>query len=171
MMKPSRLSIASLNGVRQPFKRANGGCAMNNEDRSKKINRYTSDRGISLLEVLLAATILSVGFLGTGVLAMGVMTANKTSREVTVATALAQDKMEEVRQSGYSGLPSVTTTVTEDYGTIVGSVDGNTADYADYKRVTETQVGSPAAGMKTVEVSVYRLAGQSPVVFTTIVSD
>lgn len=130
-----------------------------------------SESGFSLLEVLLAITILSVGMLGTGVLSLGVVTSNKVSRDVTVATALAQDKMEEVRKTGYSGLASIDATVTEDYGSIVVSVGGHTADFSAYRRVTQTQVDTPAVGMKTVSVSVFHRTGQGSVALSTIVAD
>jgi prepilin-type N-terminal cleavage/methylation domain-containing protein len=129
-----------------------------------------SEVGFSLVEVLLAITILSVGMLGTAALSVGVIRANTVGKDVTIATALAQDKMEAVRNAGYMGLPSAGTTVTEDYGSIVASVSGMAADYARFRRITQTQVDTPAVAMKKVTVSVLRRGGQSPIVLTTILS-
>ena len=132
--------------------------------------RNRSESGFSLMEVLIAITILTVGMLGAGVLSLGVLSANETSKDKTVATTLAQDAMEAARTAGYSGLPAANSTVTEDYGTIVNTVNGNSADYSDYKRVTTVEIDTPAPDMKTVTISVFRRTGQSPVVFTTIMS-
>ncbi len=140
-------------------------------NRFVRIIHRISDNGLSLPEVLLAATLLSIGMLGTGVLASGVIKATKVSKDITVATALAQDKMEGIRNAGYSGLPSADALITEDYGSIVGSVNVNTGDYSNYRRVTQIQCDSPAVDMKTVNISVYRRGGQSPIVFGTIVSN
>ncbi len=144
-------------------KRVNGGLAMAKENRPITMIQRTSDRGFSLPEVLLAVTLLSIGMLGSGVLASGVIKATKVSKDVTVATVLAQDGMEAIRNAGYSGLPSDDTLITEDYGSLAG--------YHNFRRVTRIQCDLPAVGMKTVSVSVYRRTSQSPIVFTTIVSD
>jgi prepilin-type N-terminal cleavage/methylation domain-containing protein len=143
---------------------------MSNAIQTTRTTHHASENGFSLIEVLLALTILSVGMLGSGVLSMGVMKANGISKGVTVATALAQDGMEAARTIGYSGLPSADATVTEDYDSIVSSVNGNSADYSDYKRVTAVLCDTPAADMKTVTISVHRRAGRSPVVFTTVLA-
>lgn len=144
--------------------------AMFKRERSISRIQRTSDSGFSLIEVLVAAAVFSIGILGTGVLVLGILNANKVSKDVTIATALAQDKMEAIRNTGYAGLPSVGFTDPEEYDTIT-TTNGYAADYPDFRRVTQTQCDEPAVGMKTVSVSVYRRTGGSPVVFTTIVSD
>ena len=143
---------------------------MSKSHQPARIRQPLSEGGFSLVEVLLAITILSVGMMGTAVLTVGVVKANIVSKEVTVATTLAQDKMEEVRDAGYANLPSADSTVTENYGSIVTSFGGTSVDYAKFRRVTRTEVNAPAVGMKRVTVSVSRLAGQNPVVFKTILS-
>ena len=99
------------------------------------------------MEVLVAMLILSVGLLGMAALVTGIINSNKLSNRISAATVLAQDKMEEVRQVGYSGMPASDTTTTEDYNSIT--------NYSLYKRVTFTDVANPDAGMKTVTVTVY----------------
>jgi hypothetical protein len=78
---------------------------------------------------------------------MGIMAGNDHSKQSTTATILAQDKMEEVRRLGYSGIPSTDTTTTENYNAISG--------YPLFKRQTAIAVDSPSAGMKTIAVTVY----------------
>jgi len=116
----------------------------------QKPKRYIQrdrDKGFTLLEVLIAILILSVGLLGMASLTVAIIKGNKLSSDLTTATTLAQDKMEDVRRLGYSGTPATDDTNTEAYGTITG--------YATYKRVTVTTVDSPAVGMKTITVTAY----------------
>ncbi len=138
--------------------------------RSIAMTQRTSDSGFSLIEVLIAGVLLSVGMLGAVSLVLGILDANKVSKDVTIAVILAQDKMEAIRSSGYDGLPSVDSTVEEGYGSIE-DFNGDTAEYADFKRATKTDCDAPEAGMKTVTVSVYRSTGGSTIAFSTILSD
>ena len=74
--------------------------------RIRKLFRFVSpkiaDDGFSMIEALMAMSILSIGMLGTGALALGVIKANMVSKNVTAATTLAQDKMEIIQEMGYS---------------------------------------------------------------------
>lgn len=122
----------------------------------------SKNKGFTLLEVLVSIVILSVGLLGMASLTVGIIKGNKLSNDLTTATTLAQDKMEEIRNGGYDGLPSSDTTDTEDYGDIT--------DYTQYKRVTETDVDTPATGMKTVTIKVYWASDDHHVELKTILA-
>lgn len=104
-----------------------------------------NNSGFTLMEVLVAMLILSVGLLGMAALITGIINSNKLSNRISTATVLAQDKMEEVRRVGYSGMPASNTTTEEN--TVI--------DYPLYKRVTFTEVANPDAGMKKITVTVY----------------
>ena len=116
--------------------------------------------GWNLIELMVALVIISVGLLGTAALLTGTIQGNQTSKNVTIATILAKDKMEDLSSKPYSTLPSEDTTDTEDYGTIT--------DYEAYKRVTKTYVDDPDVNMKRVVVEVYYPGGSQPVTIPMI---
>ncbi len=60
-----------------------------------------NNSGFTLMEVLVAMLILSVGLLGMAALITGIINSNKLSNRISTATVLAQDKMEEIRRVGY----------------------------------------------------------------------
>jgi len=111
--------------------------------RSRQAHRQS---GFTLIEIMIAMFVLAVGLLGAAGVVITVINGNALSKEITTATTLAQDKMEDIINLGYSGTPSSDTTTTEDYNSITY--------YPTYKRVADVDVDSPAAGMKTIEVKV-----------------
>ncbi len=52
--------------------------------------------GFTLIEVLVAIVLIAIGILGFSINTIGVIRGNYISRNVTIATNLAQDKMEEL---------------------------------------------------------------------------
>ncbi len=96
----------------------------------------------TLVEIVVAITLLSVGLLGMAGLTVGIMRGNALSSELTTATALAQAKMEDIKRVGYSGA----TNSAEDYNGIEG--------YPLFKRDTVIDVDTPELGMKTVTITV-----------------
>ena len=121
-----------------------------------------NDRGFNLTEVLVAMVILSIGMVAVASLIIGIIRGNQVSRDVSIATTLAQDKIEAIIQQGYGGISTADATETEDYNSI--------ADYSRFKRVTVIKVGTPSDRMKTVTVSVYWATGTQPVVLDTILA-
>ena len=121
-----------------------------------------NNKGFTLIEVLVAMVILSVGLLGTAALITGIINGNKVSNRLSTATTCAQDKMEEIRRLGYSGMPTSDTTTTEPYNSIT--------NYSLYKRVTFTDVVNPAVGMKTVTVTVSWDSDNSSIELKTILA-
>lgn len=121
---------------------------------------FRNCRGFTLLEVLIAMVVLSIGLLATAGLTAGIMRANLLSNRMTAAMTLAQHKMETIRGLGYSGTPTMDNTTTEDYNSI--------ADHPSYKRVTSIDVANPAPGLKTVTVTVLWDADAHSILVTTI---
>ena len=121
-----------------------------------------NNKGFTLIEVLIAMVILSIGLLGTAALITGIINGNKVSNRITTATVLAQDKMEDIKRHGFSGTPTSDITTTEPYNSIT--------NYSLYKRVTFTDVVNPAVGMKTVTVTVYWDSDNSSIELKTILA-
>ena len=101
-----------------------------------------NDKGFTLLEVLIAIVILSVGLLGMASLTVGIINGNRFSNDTTTATTLGQDKMEDIRRVGYASAASETKATMA-------------SPYSDYKREVTVTDDSPATDMKTIAVTVY----------------
>lgn len=113
-----------------------------------------SPRGFTLLEVLIAIVVLSIALLGMASLTGSIISYNQFADNVTTATTLAQDKMEELKNTGYSSITS--------------SSDTDSI----YTRTWTVTNDTPATNMKTVEVKVeWTWKGQTrDVVLKTIVA-
>ena len=107
---------------------------------------YFRNNGFTLVESLVALTVLCVGFLAVAGVTLGTMRGRSFSARVSRATVLAQEKMEDVVREGYSGLPTTDSSSSEAYGSIAG--------YPRYSRVVSVDVADPAPGMKTVTVMI-----------------
>ena len=97
-----------------------------------------NNSGFTLIEVLVAMVILSIGLLGTAALITGIIKSNQVSNRITTATVLAQDKMEEIKSMEYLNV------VAEPLSIIT--------DYPLYKR--EVTVDPLGTGTQTVTVTV-----------------
>ena len=102
---------------------------------------FARQRGFSVIELLVAMLILSTAFLGLGRVAIGVIQGNLRSRDHSVATFLAQDRIESLR-----GVGGAAASTTEGYGTL--------PDFPGFKRVTEVLRDTPETGLSTVTVTV-----------------
>ncbi|MEW5734210.1 MAG: prepilin-type N-terminal cleavage/methylation domain-containing protein [Thermodesulfobacteriota bacterium] len=107
----------------------------------------SGESGFSLVEILIAMTILSIGLLGMAALTVGIIQGNEQSQEVTTASTLAADRLEDAARQGYTGLPTTNTVQTENYGSIAG--------FPNYKRETTITVDSPIVNVKTLVVRVF----------------
>ena len=100
--------------------------------------------GFTLIEVLIAIVILSVGLLGMASLTVGIIKGNKFSNDLSTATTLAQDKMEFIRS-----------TASTDYASVASETKAACPDFTEFQREVTVVADSPASGMKTVTVKVY----------------
>ncbi len=138
----SRLTILQIRRSQEPMDRSK-------EAGDMPMKNSSTQKGFTLLEILVALTILSIGLLGMAGLTTTIMHGNALSSKVTTATTLGQDRMEHFKRLGYSNTPTTDTPppgIVEDYNSI--------ANYFSYKRVSFIDVDSPSAGMKTITITV-----------------
>jgi type IV pilus assembly protein PilV len=102
-----------------------------------------TQQGFTLIEVLVAVFILTIGLLGTAGLTTGIIRGNHYSKNITSATAAAQSQLESVKSSGYVNA------VAANFPTDTVSMGGMT-----FNRATTITSDSPAANMKTISVVV-----------------
>ena len=122
------------------------------------MRRVQNAKGFTLIEILIAVTLLTIGLLGMAGLTVGIMRGNSLSSEVTAATALTQDRMEDIKRLGYIN----TAGSSEAYNSILG--------YAAYRRVTTVDIDTPGVGMKTVTVTVYWKSDAASIAVETILT-
>jgi prepilin-type N-terminal cleavage/methylation domain-containing protein len=99
--------------------------------------RLLKDNGFTLVEILVAIGILAIAFLGLISVTVMTMKGNTFSKTLTTAATLANDKTEDLKRAGYAGLAS-----------------GSDMTASLYARTWTIAQNSPAAGMKTVSVTV-----------------
>jgi type IV pilus modification protein PilV len=102
-----------------------------------------SQQGFTLIEVLVAIVILTIGLLGTAGLTTGIIRGNHFSKNVTSATAAAQTQLESVKSGGYTY--AIAANFPNDSVTMAGMT---------FTRQTTITADSPAANMKTISVTV-----------------
>jgi type IV pilus assembly protein PilV len=110
--------------------------------RKKQTAKIFINNGFTLIEMLIAIVILAVGLLSMATLTGAIIQKNKLSNDLTAATTLAQDKLEDIRANGYASAVSETKTAC-------------TGDFSEYQREVTVNNDTPAAGMKQVTVKVY----------------
>ena len=127
-------------------------------NRSKEL-RGTSPRvltptkrhgGFTLIEIVIALFVLITALLALISTTVIVVKSNTFSQTMTTATTLAKDKMEQLKNTAYASLTGGTDYAKPDSTVLTASTSETT-----YTRTwTVTNDGTPAAGMKTITVSV-----------------
>jgi type IV pilus assembly protein PilV len=101
------------------------------------ISGLHNHKGFTLVEILVAIGIIAIALLGLISVSTTVIKGNTFSKTMTAATTLANDKMEQLKKTGYASLAS-----------------GADAAQSIYTRTWTVAQDSPASGMKTVVVTV-----------------
>ena len=110
-----------------------------------------SAKGFTLNEILIAMLLIIIGILGFSLNTMGVIRGGRTSSSVTIATNLAQDKMEQLKAGTLPNCPAATTA-----GCFDGPLNsqGISALGAIYNRSWVVTVDSPDTGLSKIDVTV-----------------
>lgn len=102
------------------------------------------DEGFTILEVMIALVVLSIGLLGLGALQLVAIKGNSFSSEMTYATMLAQQQAETLKNHAYTDAD-----LTQGTHSAVGSSKG--VQYTVTWNVTDD---TPDTNMKTVNLTV-----------------
>ncbi len=70
------------------------------------INENIGDRGLSIIEVVFAISIFAIGILAVTTLSISAVNSNASSRRITDATALAEDRLERLAALSYDVIAS-----------------------------------------------------------------
>jgi prepilin-type N-terminal cleavage/methylation domain-containing protein len=117
--------------------------------------------GFTLLELVIAMGLFASGLLGLTLLTSCLMANNMTARHHAVATQLAQNKIEMLRQNAYSGIVDGTEPKVD--------ASGSSGSGVFSRAVTVEENEDPAFKQVTVTVS-WRLKGEHRVVLSSIVA-
>jgi type IV pilus assembly protein PilV len=71
-----------------------------------KVYRIRNNKGFTLIEIMVAIFILVVALLGVAAVTVSVINGNAFSKDITSATTLAQDKIEELKDTAYDSIVS-----------------------------------------------------------------
>jgi len=81
------------------------------------IDMSGNEKGFSLVEVMIAVMVLAIAFLSMYQMQAMAVRGNETGNQVTIATMLAQDKMEEIRNTNYDDVTNLNFPA-ENYGMV-----------------------------------------------------
>lgn len=118
--------------------------------------------GFTFLEVLVAMLLISVGLFGMASVSNLTGTMTSQARQATTATIIAQEKLEELCRTGYSGLPDLGIITTEDYNSM--------SQHPTFRRAASTLMTDAANGIKVVAVTVYWNQDRRSMALKTVVS-
>ena len=101
---------------------------------------WGNKEGFTLVEIMVAIIVLAIGLLSFFALNMAIIKSNVFSKAITYATNLAQEKIEQLKNTPYANITNQTET----------GIGLNNA----FTRTTTVQEGVPQANMKTITVTV-----------------
>ena len=99
---------------------------------------YLTNRGFTLIELMVALVIFSVLMLGTLELTYYSMRSNQKANWLTTAVSLAMDKLEELKATPY---PLITSSTTDERINAVGEADPNSRFVRSWVVTVDTTTG------------------------------
>jgi len=118
-----------------------------------------NEKGFTLIEVLLSISILAIGLLGMAALQVTATKGNALAKKNTLAISLAEDKIEEYKNTPYDSIIP-----TE------GITEENLHAGAIFKRITKVEDNTPITGVKSITVTVTWQNSTKSVSFTSLIS-
>ena len=104
------------------------------------IGRDKNPGGFTLVEIMVAIVVLAVGLLSFFALNVAIIKSNVSAKMVSAATNLAQEKIENIKNT--------------DYSLIVDATETNIGLNSAFTRTTSVQTDVPQSNMKTITVTV-----------------
>jgi len=108
-----------------------------------------NDRGFSLVEVTISLVIGAIGLMALSGVLMYTMQSNRNATDITISTALARQKIEQIKLTEYNYVTGGTETDLNQNGVTVSGETGR------YIRVTTVETDEAGPNTKTVTVTVY----------------
>lgn len=113
-----------------------------------------NEKGFTLIELLITVTVLSFGLLGLAGLQAQMIRSNAFSRDMTIATSICEDLIEQSIAAGYSGLPPANWSDAPSYTFLDLDGDGVADDDPYGGRFSVTRTGTVQPFFKTVVITV-----------------
>ena len=120
----------------------------------------TNHKGLTLLEAVIAMALFFVAVLAFAGVTVTASKGAAASQHLTMATTLAQNKLEQIRRTGYD--PVAVHETTEVYGTI--------PEFDLYQRIVRMEPGRPVPGLQTATVTVWWADDRHSVTVSTILA-
>ena len=105
------------------------------------------EKGFSLVEITVALVIGSIGLLALAGIIVYTTNANRYATDISIATALARQKIEQIKLTEYNYVADET-----EYNL---DQNGNQITSGRYSRVTDVRENEAGFNTKTVDVTVY----------------
>jgi type IV pilus assembly protein PilV len=112
--------------------------------KTQAIRRQNNEGGFTMIEILMALIILTLGIMAYGASSGSIMTRNTHSTQQSIATTLAQDKIEELKGQALGGLLVGVSTVT--INETVNEKGDTTGNHLVYQRATTVSDAGHACG-------------------------
>jgi len=119
--------------------------------------------GFSLVEITVSLVIGAIGLLALAGILVYTMQSNRYATDVSIATALARQKIEQIKLTDYNYV----VTQTENHLNQNGRVDSSGGKYSRVTTVTANQAG---LNTKTIDVTVYFSPNMADTVKKAVVS-
>jgi len=113
------------------------------------LTMVVTEKGFTLIEVLVAMTVFSVALLGLGRMQIGALQVNTIASRLTQGTTLAQDRAERLMALSYNDLTLADTTAK---GIFTSYTDPNPPQGYTIRWDVDTDV--PSTGIKTINIFV-----------------
>jgi len=120
-------------------------------------------QGLTLVEVIIAMGLVFMALLALSGLAVVSLKGGATGKHLTIATSLAQDRIETYKLNGYNTALAAKREINEPYESL--------PDFPHYHRVSILEPNTPVRGLQTITVRVSWADDRHGVSLSTILAE